>query len=66
VLLHEDAAGLDDVLGLAVEEPDRADIGLQAVDAEGQYGLRCVGDLVESSVACAESITETSNSKGVP
>ena len=47
VLLDEDLAGLDDVLGFAVEEPDGADVTLEPGDAQGEDLLGSVGHRVQ-------------------
>src|SRR5690606_25534292 len=43
VLLDQDAAGLDDILRLAVVQPDGLDVLTQALDAQGMNRLRGVG-----------------------
>lgn len=41
---QEDAAALQDVLGLGIEEPDGADVALEPVLAEFEHGLGGAGD----------------------
>ena len=73
MFLDEDAAGLDDVLGFAVEQADRPDVRLQPVHTQRQYRLGRIGDRVQilvalltlMSVACAERMTAISNSNGL-
>ncbi len=43
VLRDEDGAGLDEIPGLAVEQPDGSDVALQAILAQGEDGLRRIG-----------------------
>jgi hypothetical protein len=47
VLVHQDLAGGDDVLGLVVVQADGRDIGLQLVHAEVEDGLRRVRHRVQ-------------------
>ena len=47
IAVHQDLAQLDDVLRLVAEQPDGLDVVDQAVLAQGQHLLRCVGDRPE-------------------
>jgi len=69
---HQQATGLDDVLGLAVVQADGLDVFGQAFDTQGVdcrwgigYGEELGSRLVDSaSVDCAERITAISSSNG--
>jgi len=69
MLAHEDFGHRHHVLGLAVEQPDGLDVRFQALLTEVQHVLRRLHlgkqrarRLVHpTSVACAESVTATSN-----
>ena len=49
MLLEEDAAGLDHVLGLAAEQADGLDVGNETFHPQREDGLRRAGDRVELS-----------------
>lgn len=48
VAIDQEAAGFDDVLGLAVVETDGFNVGRQSFDAEREDGLRGIGDRVQA------------------
>jgi hypothetical protein len=74
MFLQQKPAGLDDVFSLGIEQTNCPDIAFQARNAQIQNGLWSVGNRIQflgalltpTSVACADNMTEISNSNGLP